>query len=66
MPSNMLTFDLVLAMLAFIACRKLILYMNIGWGTGVLFSFIHNFYSVMLNMNIIFKQMFLGCTKCTF
>ena len=48
MQSNMLTFDLVIAMLTFIVFAP------------------NNFYSVMLNMNVLFRQMFLECTKCTF
>ena len=73
MQSNMLTFDLAIAMLTFIVFRKLILHMNIGWGTVVLFNchsltsmHPYNFYSVMLNINIIFRNMFLECTKYTF
>ena len=72
MQSNMLTFEIVIEMLTFIVFKRLILHMNIGRGTGVLFNFIvlhlaaYNFYPVMLNMNIIFRQMFLECTKCTF
>ena len=72
MKYNMLTFDLVIAVLTFTVFRKLILHMNIGWETGVLFNFIvyinapYNFYSVMLNKNLIFRQMFLEYTKCTF
>ena len=68
----MLTFELVIAMLTFIVFKRLILHMNTGRGTGVLFNFIvlhlapYHFYSVMLNMNIIFRQMFLECLKCTF
>ena len=50
MQCNMLTFELVIAMLTFIVFKRLILHMNIGWGTGVLYNFIvlhqcNNFYS---------------------
>ena len=40
MQCNMLTFELVIAMLTFIVFKKLILHMNIGRGTAVLFNFI--------------------------
>ena len=70
MQCNMLTFELAIAILTFI--KRLILHMNIGRWKGVLFNFIvlHQcslyLLIVMLNMNIIFRQMFLECTKCTF
>ena len=39
MQCNILTFEPVIAMLNFIVFKRLILHMNIGRGTGVLFNF---------------------------
>ena len=62
MQPNMLTFDRI-TMLTFKVFRKLMLHIEIGS-----YSYIngpYKFFSVMLNMNIIFRQMFLECTRWT-